>query len=267
MVSNVGVHLTVVDLPGLISVSEVNGDVELVRNLVDAYLENPRSIILAVVPATSDINTQDIIQRARRFDPNSERTVGIITKPDLINKGTESRVMSLTKNQDRTRLKHGFFLLKNLAPNELHVNSSFEDRQKVEMRFFRSSPWKEQNLDYTRLGISNLRAFLQDLLEKHIDSELPQVRNEIKERLASTEAEIKALGSERSSTSQIRQYIIIFSSDFCNLAQAASHGHYDEYHRVFFNEHSENPENRLRATIHEKNSGFAVGLEVAFGEV
>lgn len=100
VVGNTSLHLTVVDLPGLISVSENLEDMQTVKHLVDSYLESSRTIILAVVPASNDIDTQGIIQRARRFDKAGLRTVRIITKPDLINKGTKSRVANLAKNLD-----------------------------------------------------------------------------------------------------------------------------------------------------------------------
>ncbi|KAB8240001.1 P-loop containing nucleoside triphosphate hydrolase protein, partial [Aspergillus flavus] len=90
VVGDTGLHLTLVDLPGLISVSENEDDLQLVNDLVNSYLENSRTIILAVVPASSDVDTQSIIQRARRYDKDGLRTVGIITKPDLINDGTEA---------------------------------------------------------------------------------------------------------------------------------------------------------------------------------
>jgi hypothetical protein len=57
LVGKTGFHLTIVDLPGLISVLEIEEDVQLVENLVELYLENSRTIILAVVPASSDIDT------------------------------------------------------------------------------------------------------------------------------------------------------------------------------------------------------------------
>ena len=73
IVGNTRLHLTIVDLPGLISVSENEHDVQLVHDLVDTYLESSRTIILAVVPASSDVDTQGIIQRARRFDRDGDR--------------------------------------------------------------------------------------------------------------------------------------------------------------------------------------------------
>lgn len=48
----VGLHLTVVDLPGLFSVpneEQNDDDVTIVQNLVDTYIVNSRTIILAVV--------------------------------------------------------------------------------------------------------------------------------------------------------------------------------------------------------------------------
>ena len=104
--------MTVVDLPGLISVANdelTEDDVRTVQDLVDSYVANPRTIILAVVQANNDIANQGIIQKTRRFDQAGERTVGIITKPDLINEGTQKRISLLAKNEDTTELKLGFF--------------------------------------------------------------------------------------------------------------------------------------------------------------
>lgn len=78
--------------------SENEEDVKVIQELVDSYLENSRTIILTVVPASSDINIRDIIQRAHPFDKTRQRTVGIIIKPDLpdvINVGTEPRTARL----------------------------------------------------------------------------------------------------------------------------------------------------------------------------
>lgn len=99
LVARRGLHLTVVDLLGLVSVSEVEDDVQLVGNLVDSYLENSRTTILAMVPASSDTDTQGIIQHARHFDKEGYRTDGVITKPNIINVGTESRVLLMNQRQ------------------------------------------------------------------------------------------------------------------------------------------------------------------------
>ena len=71
VIGNTGLYLTVVDLPGLISVAseeQTKEDVGLIGRLVDTYLQSSRTIILAVVQANNDIANQGIIQRARKFD-------------------------------------------------------------------------------------------------------------------------------------------------------------------------------------------------------
>lgn len=140
-----GLHLTVVDLPGLISVpseEQTDNDVDTVHNLVNSYAKNPRTIILAVVQAGNDIANQTIIKKSKLYDVYGHRTVGIITKPDLMNAGAETRIARLAKNQDTTKLKLGYFIVKNPTPTELAEGITSDQRQKNELRYFQSSPWK-----------------------------------------------------------------------------------------------------------------------------
>ncbi|EAW11456.1 putative dynamin GTPase [Aspergillus clavatus NRRL 1] len=257
LVGNTGLHLTIVDLPGLISVSENDEDVKLVQDLVDSYLENTRTIILAVVPASSDVDTQGIIQRARHFDKAGYRTVGIITKPDLINAGTESRVARLAKNLDGTKLNLGFFLLKNPTPAQLEKGITLAERRKAELEFFSAGPWKAQGIDPSRIGIDNLRIFLQELLDNHIERELPKVQQDVRNLLNNVNDELAGLGEERSSPNQIRVYLTRISSDFQNLIKAGVEGEYTGRDASFFIVDGENMYVRLRAAVHRENEAFA----------
>ncbi|KAL3475553.1 dynamin GTPase [Aspergillus californicus] len=257
LVGDTGLHLTIVDLPGLISVSEDERDVQLVSDLVDTYLESSRTIVLAVVPASSDVDTQGIIQRARRYDKGGVRTVGIITKPDLINAGTEQRVARLAKNLDRTKLNLGFFLLKNPAPAELQQNFSPAARRRSEQLFFATEPWRSLGLDPARIGIENLRVFLQDLLDNHIERELPKVREELRQLLNQNNQDLAALGMERNTPGQIRVYLTQISADFQALVRAGVDGDYNGRDASFFDAEGKSLANRLRALIHQKNEKFA----------
>ena len=74
-----GLHLSVVDLPGLIAVAneeQTEADVQAGHDLVDSYVQNMRTIILAVVQANNDIANQGIIQKSKKFDKDGERTTG-----------------------------------------------------------------------------------------------------------------------------------------------------------------------------------------------
>lgn len=257
VVGDTGLHLTLVDLPGLISVSENEEDVQLVGNLVNSYLENSRTIILAVVPASSDVDTQSIIQRARRFDKDGLRTVGIITKPDLINDGTESRVAKLANNADRTKLKLGFFLLKNPRPIDLEKGMTMVERRKMEAQFFANPPWNNLGLNPSRVGIDNLRVFMQDLLDRHIERELPKVRKDVGQLLQEISKELMDLGTERTSPPQIRIYLTRIATNVQDLMKAGVEGIYGS-RDGFFEEVDDGEEShRLRAAIHMENGKFA----------
>ena len=52
----------------------------MVDNLIDKYLVQPRTIILAVIPSNQDIATVDILERAHKADPQGVRTIGVLTK-------------------------------------------------------------------------------------------------------------------------------------------------------------------------------------------
>ncbi|KAA8641672.1 putative dynamin GTPase [Aspergillus tanneri] len=215
-----GLHLTLVDLPGLISVSENEEDVQLVGDL-------------------------SIIQRARRFDKDGLRTVGIITKPDLINDGTESRVAKLANNADRTKLKLGFFLLKNPKPSELQKGMTMAERRKAEQQFLRMN-----------LGRS-LDSILHDLLDRHIERELPKVRKDVAQLLNKINKELMNLGAERTSPAQIRMYLTRISTDFQNLVRAGVEGVYGSRDAFFHEITNENEFHRLRAVIHIENGKFS----------
>ena len=53
---------------------------------MEEYLRQPETIILAIIPANQDISTIDILERASKFDPRGSRTIGVLTKPDLIDR-------------------------------------------------------------------------------------------------------------------------------------------------------------------------------------
>ncbi|PCG92464.1 Dynamin [Penicillium occitanis (nom. inval.)] len=253
----IGIHLSVVDLPGLIEVPDDNrddDDVNAVINMVTAYLQSSRTIVLAVVQASNDVATQKIIRLARRYDPEGQRTVGIITKPDLINVGSESRIALTAKNQDTIKLKLGFFLVKNPSPTEIKEQITMISRSQRELQFFSAPEWTSQQLDMNRVGVDKLRQFLQVLLDSHIEKELPKVREEIKKSLTTTEAELRSMGDARPTPIHVRSFMTSLSMKYYELLQAALNGSYQSIDADFF---TQVESSRLRARIQKINTEFA----------
>ena len=96
-------HLSVIDVPGIFRNTTpgvtTDSDIEIVRNMVNNYMKNPRSVILAVIPANVDIATQEILKMAEKCDANGQRTLGVLTKPDLVDRGAEHRVIDLVEGK------------------------------------------------------------------------------------------------------------------------------------------------------------------------
>lgn len=256
---NTGLNLTIVDLPGIIQVpndEQDDNDVDTVHTLADSYIANSRTIILAVVQAGNDISNQPIIKKSKKYDKDGERTIGVITKPDLINDGTQTRIAALSRNEDTTKLKLGFFMVKNPSPKELQSGMSMEEREHKELTYFSCPPWKDTGLDRTRIGVASLRRFLQDLLSRHTEREMPKVREEVRSLLKSTEKSISGLGEERPTTSHMRMFLSRLAMRYHNLTNAALIGDYDSSEFEFFSTSYLEPR-RLRAFVHSANTKFS----------
>jgi len=169
-------HFSVIDIPGIFRFSNppftTDADQEMVREMVRRYIQNSRSIILAVVPANVDPYTQEILKMTTEVDPEGERTLGVLTKPDLVDKGSEDKVVNLVNGKISTR-NLGWCVVRNLS--QVQLQKKGVDRNKLEMEFFKGQhPWN--CLDEDKVGIAALREKLQDMLSKKIRQEFPKVR-------------------------------------------------------------------------------------------
>jgi vacuolar protein sorting-associated protein 1 len=84
--------LTLVDLPGLtkVPVGDQPKDIEKqIRDMVMKYISKPNAIVLAVTAANQDLANSDGLKLAREVDPEGQRTIGVLTKVDLMDDGTD----------------------------------------------------------------------------------------------------------------------------------------------------------------------------------
>nr|POE56451.1 interferon-induced gtp-binding protein mx [Quercus suber] len=214
-------HLSVIDVPGIFRDPTpgltTKDDIKLVRDMVLRYMENPRSVMLAVVPANVDVATQEILQLASDLDPDGDRTLGVLTKPDLVDAGAEDRIIDLVQGRARP-MKLGWHILRNPGQKDLE-NASF-DRQRQEHDFFRSvRPWN--TLDHDDVGIEALRRRLKDVLSSLIRREFVKVKVEVQKKLTTAEEKLKGLGPERNSRASQAAYLTEISARFQHLVDLA----------------------------------------------
>ena len=249
-------QLTLVDLPGLIhseTKSQTTQDVELVTSLVAEYMRYPRSIILAVVSAKNDVGNQIVLRRAREVDPQGKRTLGIITKPDTLPKGSsaEATFLSLARNDD-VKFELGWHVVKNLD-TAIDDNRN-QSRDEQEIAYFKESNFK--NLSAYSTGIAALRTRLSKVLFNQIRLELPRLVQDIGSKIDLTQSELEKLGPSRSTIEQQRAFLIELSQSFQIICRDAIRG---DYEHPFFQDDT-NCNKRLCANLMNMHFAFAENL-------
>ena len=255
-------QLTLVDLPGLIQ-TETKGvtkaDVDLVAEITDHYISQPRTICLAVVSAANDYANQGILRKVREIDPKGERTLGIITKPDRLpsGSGSEHAFISLARNED-VIFTLGWHVLKNRSFKESAY--SFLQRNASEAAYFRKSNFKILAKDC--VGIDSLKTRLSQLLFDHVRQELPKLREDLDNALKESKDQMDTMGRPRTTSPQCRAYLAQLSLEYYEVCKAAVDGRYEgDYftwvtHSVF-SPSSSISIRRLRAVVQYMNGEFA----------
>ena len=245
--------LTLVDLPGLIHSAigqQTSQDVTLVHNLVSTYLESPRSIILAVVSAKSDASNQIILSRAKEVDGHGLRTLGIITKPDTLERGSasEQEYIALASNE-KVKFSLGWHVVRNLDMEK--EKNQLGMRDKRETLFFKESNFS--SLPPHTVGMAFLRTRLSKVLFDQIRTELPKLVEDITTKIVAINLTQSKLGPSRATFDEQRSFLTSLSESFQRICEDAVRGHYED---KFFQVDTD-PERRLCACIINKHFEFA----------
>jgi GTPase SAR1 family protein len=252
-------HLTIVDLPGLIhseTKHQTASDVQLIQDVVQSYMKEPRCIILAVVSAKNDFANQVVLKLARLADSSGNRTLGVITKPDTLASGspTEAEYISLARNQE-VEFRLGWHVLKNMDSDK--GTSTLDERDAREAEFFAQGGWTE--LPQASLGVGRLRGRLSKVLLRQIAAELPSLIEEIDGKFTACQGQLLKLGKPRASLEEQRLYMFDVSQAFQSLVKAAVDG---TYNNQFFVD-AKTPEGyrqRARAVVHNLNGDFSYDM-------
>ncbi|XP_054720945.1 dynamin-2-like [Uloborus diversus] len=199
--------LTVVDLPGLV-LNAVGGQPEdserIVREMVLNYIQQPSSIILAVSPANQDIANSGALNIAKIADPARERTIGVLTKLDLMDEGTDARDVLDNK---KIPLKRGYVGVLNRSQKEIDEGKDMEYIFRKEKEFFTSKECYKHIAH--QMGTKYLQKLLQKTLKAHIKKCLPQVRNEISQKLISYRKELREFENIMGNSPNGKQFYLI----------------------------------------------------------
>lgn len=258
-ISGPNVHqLTLIDLPGFYhsrdTVQSAAGK-DLVNKIVGEYMSKKNTIILAVVSAKSHPVMQKVLEEIKVHDPEGQRCVGIITKPDKLDPGSgdEAAFLQLLKNQKTSShyLKHGWHVLRNRGEAE---PDDFDSRDQLERELFQTEPW--DRIDDKRKGIESLRTKLSDILEKHISQGFGELRQKIQTLKTDAERRSRDLGGERVTDIQRMSFLEKIARNYTQLADQAVEGRYAD---EFFSQKTDGvaAKYNLRAQVRYFNQVFA----------
>ncbi|RXN38609.1 interferon-induced GTP-binding Mx3-like protein [Labeo rohita] len=185
--------LTLIDLPGIARVP-VEGQPEdigkQIKHLIMTYIKKSETINLVVVPCNTDIATTEALKMAQEVDPDGIRTVAILTKPDLIDKGTEKNILSVVHNQV-IRLRKGYIMVKCRGQQQIDDEIPLEVAAQMERDFFQNHDYFRCLLEDDKVTIKCLAIKLTQDLVDHIKKSLPQLHEEIKNQLWNVKRDLK----------------------------------------------------------------------------
>lgn len=217
--------LTLVDLPGLtkVPIGDQPSDIEKqTRNLISEYIAKPNSIILAVSPANVDIVNSEALKLARHVDPVGRRTIGVLTKVDLMDHGTNA--LDILSGRVYP-LKLGFIGVVNRSQQDIQGNKSLADALKSEADFFKHHPAYRNMAN--RCGTQFLAKCLNTTLMSHIRDRLPDIKARLNTLMGQTQQELASYGNMQFSGKEHRGSLILqlmtrFASSFISSIDGTS---------------------------------------------
>ncbi|KAF7978699.1 hypothetical protein HWV62_44965 [Athelia sp. TMB] len=209
------VTLTLVDLPGLtkVPVGDQPKDIERqIRDMLLKYISRPAAIILAVTAANQDLANSDGLKMARDVDPEGLRTIGVLTKVDLMDQGTD--VVDILAGRI-IPLRLGYVPVVNRGQRDIETSKSINAALEHERKFFESHPSYQSKAQFC--GTPFLARKLNAILMQHIRSTLPDIKQRITSQLAKYNQELTSLGGpmgEGSAGNVVLSIITEFTSEF-----------------------------------------------------
>ena len=185
--------LTLVDLPGVTRVpvgKQPKNIEEITKKMAKRYCEDPLTIILCVIAANSDIATSDGLKMAKEIDVNGVRTLGVLTKLDIMDAGTDARKALMG---EEIPLKLGYVGVKNRSKQDLVNKIPMAEAFKKEKEFFSTHPvYKKMSPGYT--GTDVLIKKLTKVFFRVIREHLPNIIRAINDNIRKCEEELSLLG-------------------------------------------------------------------------
>ena len=187
--------MTLVDLPGItrVPVGDQPVDIEKqIREMILSYIKRPSCLILAVTPGNSDLANSDALTLSRMVDKEGRRTIGVITKLDIMDRGTDA--LAYIRNEV-VPLRLGYVGVVNRCQQDIAQRRSIREARASEAEFFRHHPSYAEVA--THCGTEALGWTVSRILGEHIAELLPALQDKLVARKNDAAREMASLGDGR----------------------------------------------------------------------
>ncbi|XP_077474291.1 dynamin-2 isoform X4 [Stigmatopora argus] len=182
-------NLTLIDLPGMTKVAVGDQPVDIehqIRDMLLQFITKDSCLILAVTPANMDLANSDALKIAKEVDPQGLRTIGVITKLDLMDEGTDAK--DILENK-LLPLRRGYIGVVNRSQKDIDGKKDIRAALAAERKFFLSHPAYRHIAE--RMGTPHLQKALNQQLTNHIRDTLPGLRSKLQSQMLSLEKEVE----------------------------------------------------------------------------
>ncbi|XP_068448412.1 dynamin-2 isoform X3 [Clinocottus analis] len=182
-------NLTLIDLPGMTKVAVGDQPVDIehqIREMLMQFITKDSCLILAVTPANMDLANSDALKISKEVDPQGLRTIGVITKLDLMDEGTDAR--DILENK-LLPLRRGYIGVVNRSQKDIDGKKDIRAALAAERKFFLSHPAYRHIAE--RMGTPHLQKTLNQQLTNHIRDTLPGLRSKLQSQVLSLEKEVE----------------------------------------------------------------------------
>ncbi|KAK8030894.1 hypothetical protein PG990_000628 [Apiospora arundinis] len=215
--------LSLIDLPGYIQVVGHNQPLELkqkISELCDKYIQAP-NVILAISAADVDLANSAALRASRRVDPRGERTIGVVTKMDLVDAVRGSAIL----NDRQYPLRLGYVGVVSRVPTSTGIFKTGKTNvltaiTKNENAYFSSHPHEFGPGSDVSVGTTTLRKKLMHVLEQTMSASLQTTSDAIQQELEEATYEFKVQYNDRplSAESYLAESLDAFKHSFKQFA-------------------------------------------------
>lgn len=219
--------LSLIDLPGYIQVSGLDQPTELkqkIADLCDKYIQPP-NVILAISAADVDLANSTALRASRRVDPRGERTIGVVTKMDLVDPQRGASILSDRKYP----LRLGYVGVVSRVPPQTGLFSRGSGNitsaiTKNENAYFSAHPSAFGPENSSAVGTTTLRKKLMHVLEQTMAASLQSTSDAIHQELEEATYEFKVQYNDRplSAESYLAESLDAFKHSFKAFASTFS---------------------------------------------